>query len=281
MRMLTPAVFLLVALCHAGQWSSIVPDAAHASPAETRLFLEKICKGHETATGCSVCPEEMSPSAETWEVRSVTYGHFLAPTSEDALVGGFGCEPHVNLMSGSYLFTKAGPSWRKVWYNAGELADDCKKLTGSDGRDRLVCEGSDMHQGVADWFLYWIDPGRDPRKEENGPLELFFGVNDTLGSCVYLPGGAIATGKIESVSFVPSPAPSVRILVTARVGKAEVPDKAMESCHPGPQNRLAITTVQRNYDFVFDGRGVVPRRGNPPTDNGRAIAPTTSYRVAK
>jgi hypothetical protein len=271
-------VLSLAVLCHAGQFGVIPSDAAHMSPDEARSFLHMICPGDETTAGCSVCPPEMPPSAQTWELRTVTFGHFLAPKSEDALVSGFGCEPHVNLMSGSYLFTKQRASRRKVWYSAGEDADDCKKLPGSDGRDRLVCEGSDMHQGVADWFLYTMDPGQDPQKQENGPLEVFFDVNDTLGSCQTLPEGAMTSSRIESVSFVPVPTHhATRIIVLARLGKAVVPEDAMASCQPGSKNRLDIATVPRRYRFVFDGRKVTPTPGNPPTEYNVAVAPATSW----
>lgn len=282
MRLLCAGIFFMTALCHAGHWGSIASDAARLTPAETHVFLEKICSGHETAAGCSVCPDDMPPSAQTWDVQAVTYGHFLSPKSDDALVSGFGCEPHVNLMSGSYLFTKQSSSWRKVWYSPGELAADCRKLPAADGRDLLACEGSDMHQGVADYFLYTIDPGRDPRKQENGPLDLFFAVDDSFGSCVNLPDGSMAAGRIESVSFAPQPAlHAVRIVVAARLGKAVLPDGVMENWQATHKNGLAIVTLQKRYEFLFDGYKVEPRRGNPPTESSRAIAPTTSYRTAK
>ena len=278
MRLGYAFILSLAGLCRAGQFGVIPSDAAHISASETHEFLQMICPGHETTAGCSVCPDEMPPSAQTWEMHTVTFGHFLAPKSEDALVSGFGCEPHVNLMSGSYLFTKQGASWRKVWYSSGEDGDDCKKLPGSAGRDLLVCEGSDMHQGVADWFLYTMDPGQDPAKQENGPLQVFFDVNDTLGSCQALPGGAMTSGRIESVSFVPvAGRHAIRIVIVARLGKAVVPEDAMASCQPGSKNRLAIATVPRRYRFVFDGRKISPAPGNPPTDYNVAVAPATSW----
>ena len=78
-------------------------------------------------------------------------------------MSGTGCEPHVNGFSGAYLFTEEKSSWRRVWYAAAENASDCKKLTGSDGRDLLICEGADMHQGVGDFFLYLLDAGQSDR----------------------------------------------------------------------------------------------------------------------
>ena len=280
MRRWNAGVFFAAMLCNAAQWGVIPSDAAHVSPAEKRAFLADICPGHESDAGCSVCPEEMPPSAQNWELRTAIFGHFQSPTSEDALVSGFGCEPHSNLMSGAYLFTKQGSSWRKVRYTAAENADDCKKLPGSDGRDLLVCESSDMHQGVADWFLYLMDAGRGQSRNEDGPLQVFFGIEDSFGSCVNLADGGMTTGRIESVSFVPaSTVPSVRIIVTARLGKAVLPDKAMKKCQPGREKGVTLTTVPRRYVFLLDGRKITPARGNPPMESTVAVAPKTSYRL--
>jgi hypothetical protein len=276
-RVFAAGVFFVAGLSQAGQWGSIASDAAPVSPAETHRFLEAICAGNATATGCSVCPDETAfkDTAENWKLRTITFGHFLTPRSEDAFVAGFGCEPHSALMSGAYLFTKEGSGWRKVRYTAGQNADDCKKLTGSDGRDRLVCEASDMHQGVADWFLYLMDAGRGRE------AAYFFDVNDTLGSCTKLPDGDATSGEIESVSFVPASAPqTVRIVVTARLGKAAIPDKLLENC-AYHQGGLRLGTVRRQYGFLFDGENVVPSPGNPSTEYTRAVAPRTFYHTAK
>jgi len=221
----------------------------------------------------------MPPSAQTWELRTITFGHFLGPASEDALVSGTGCEPHSNGMSGAYLFTRERSSWRKVWYGAGENASDCKKLTGSDGRDFLVCEGQDMHQGVADSFLYLLDAGQDPGKREDNTLDIFFGLDDSLGSCTQLPDGTAVSGSIKSVSFSPSSEPhAVRISVTARLGKAAIPAKILYDCNQSDGKiRPKIATVLRRYEFLFDGRKVVLDSKNPPTEHAWAIAPQTSF----
>lgn len=277
----TIALILLASstCCCASEFGSIPSDAAHVSSTETRHFLEMICPRDASATGCSVCPAEMPTSAQSWDLKSITFGHFLAPGSEDAFVSGTGCEPHSNGMSGAYLFTKDGSSWRKVWYAAGENASDCKKLLGSDGRDLLVCEGQDMHQGVADSFLYLLDAGRDPRTREDNSLDIFFGLDDSLGSCTALPDGTVLSGKIESVSFSAKDVRNiVGITVIARLGKAAIPERILHDCVQSNGNaRPAMATVLRRYDFLFDGRKVLPKAKNPPTENAWAVAPRTSH----
>jgi hypothetical protein len=269
------AMALFSVVC-AGQ-NLIPPDAATDSPPETQLFRETICLG---AAECTVCPADTGFAGKaSWNLRSITFGHFLGAKSEDALVGGWGCEDHADGLSGAYLFTKDQSSWLKVWYSPRMNVSDCKKLTSLDGRDLLVCAASDMHFGVGDWFLYLVDPGLDPRQQPD-TWDIFFAVDDSLGGCVKYPGDAYETGIIESVSFVPLPTPpSVRIDVSARVGKAVIPDKIMATCVEGPKPTIA--TVSQRYEFVFDGRKIVPDPKNPPTEYATAIAPATSYQPTK
>jgi len=271
------------ACCYAAHAGSIPSDAAKLSPAEVQPFLEMICPGHASATGCAVCPSEMPSSAQTWDLRTITFGHFLGPASEDALVSGTGCEPHSNGMSGAYLFTRERFAWRKVWYGAGENASDCKKLSGSDGRDVLICEGQDMHQGVGDSFLYLLDPGQDRSKRADNILDIFFGLDDSLGSCTQLPDGTVLRGAIESVAFSPASAPNtMRITVTARLGKAAIPARILDDCNQSNFTiRPTIVTVLRRYVFLFNGQKVEPDAKNPPTEHAWAVAPRTSYRTGR
>jgi hypothetical protein len=279
-----PLILFAAFWCHAAQPGAIPSDAAKVPPAQAQGFLEMICPGHASATGCSVCPAGTPFSgAPSWDLQAIIFGHFLKPASEDALVSGMGCEPHTNGFNGAYLFTREGSSWRKVWYAAAENASDCKKLTGSDGRDLLVCEGADMHQGVGDWFLYLLDAGQDPSQRKDDTLDIFFGLDDSLGGCTQLPDGTVVSGAIESVSFSPAKAShAMRITVTARLGKAAIPAKIMSDCDQSNGKILpTIATVRRRYEFLFNGRKVVPDAKNPPTDRAWAVAPLTSYRAGK
>jgi hypothetical protein len=140
-----------------------------------------------------------------------------------------------------------------------------------------------MHQGVGDSFLYLLDAGQDPSQRENDTLDVFFGLDDSLGSCVKLPNGNTVKGEIEAVSFAPaSSSPAVRITVTARLGKAVIPDEVLSACDQSNNTRQpTIATVSLRYAFVFNGRKMVPQPGNRPTLYGFAVAPTTGYRPFK
>jgi hypothetical protein len=277
------AVFLSV-LCYAAPSDLIPSDAAEISPEDARPFVDAICPENAVAMGCSVCPKETGFAGNpAWNVRTITFGHFLSADSQDALVSGSGCEDHADGMRGAYLFTKDRSTWWKLWYSPGQNADDCKKVADSDGRDLLVCLASDMHHGVGDSFLYLLDASQDPSTRENDTLDVFFGLDDSLGSCVKLPDGDTVKGEIESVSFAPASTPRpLRITVNARLGKAVIPDEVLSICDQSNNTQPpTIATVSLRYEFIFNGRKIVPQPGNPATEYGFAVAPTTSYQPFK
>jgi hypothetical protein len=248
--------------------------------------MELICPGEAGASSCAVCPHEMAFSDQRWGLRSITFGHFVSPASEDVLISGFGCESHADGNSGSFLLTNDGSSWRKIRYLQGTNAFDCKKLTGSDNRDRLVCAADDMHQGVGDSYLYLLDPGRDPAALD--PLDdtsrgvSFFAVDDSLGGCVTYPKGFVQSGSIDRVEFAALPAlHHVRIVVFARLGKAMVPDAVLQkACESGIPD-LKLATVLRRFEFIFNGSKIVPVAGGRLDQYRDAVAPRTSYSIGR
>ena len=271
--------FFLAAGWSFGQWETkkwIHSDARQFSSAHMRFFLNSICPGHERASGCDVCPDGMASSAAGWDVRATLTGHFLSPSSEDTLVSGFGCEPHSNGFSGSFLFTRTGASWHRVRYVAGMTAFDCRKLKGSDRRDRLVCGAEDGGQGHFASFLYLLDPGLD--RDDH---RVFFAVEDTTGAGP-LPDGVMQSGGIDRVEFVDLPGrpTHVRIIVTAHLGKAVVPADIVERRNSGLGEPPEIATVPRRYEFLFDGEKVLPGGSNPPLQGSTAVVPLTSLRTA-
>jgi len=266
-------------------------DAARVSAAQQAEFLAEICPGHATAAGCEVCPADTGlPQNEQWQIIAITFGHFLSPSSDDALISGRGCEPHVENYSGSFLFSRNSSTWKKVRYEAGLQAWTCKKLAAADGRGRLVCAATDQHQGVQDAFLYLLDPGLDPKSID--PLRgdprgtLFFDVMTNLGAfCVGPNVDAAQQETITRVAFQPLAGPnSVRIVVDARAGKAVVPKSVAEKVcsKTGFPSDLRIAALSRRYLFIFDGQKIIPASTNPPTEyQVTAVAPRTSYTVAK
>jgi hypothetical protein len=261
----------------------IPSDAAHLPSSEVQSLLSLICPNQAAASGCEACPQDTTGGAEKWELRAIYLGHFLSPSSQDALVSGFGCEPHSDGVGGSYLLTGSGSSWTKIRYVAGLIAWDCKKLAGADGRDRLVCGLVDGNQGHMSSSLSLADPGVDltktdtlERQFERG-YELdnrgvgFFGVEDTTGAME----PRVQREFIERVEFEKAAGEQVRIDVSARAGWADVPSGVVEKAAAAQGPPVIVATVPQQYDFVFDGTEIHPAPNNPKD------APQTSYSLGK
>jgi len=65
--------------------------------------VDTICLDNAAAMECSVCPDETGfKGSPSWNVRTITFGHFLAANSQDALVDGSGCESPADGMRGAH-----------------------------------------------------------------------------------------------------------------------------------------------------------------------------------
>jgi hypothetical protein len=282
------SLFLVLAFACLGQWEPekwIPSDAARLSPSATKGLLVQVCPGHNNDSGCDVCPKDANSGAGKWELKAVFPGHFVSPSSEDALVSGSGCESHADDFGGSFLLTKQGLSWHKVRYVAGLIAFDCHKLTGSDGRDRLICGKADSWQGDQVSSVCIHDPGVDLIETDTLDAQFarghaldnrgdcFFGVEDTTGGMAE----SFQRGFIQRVEFAGIPLTHrTRIVVFARMGRANVPEEVVTKGATGAGPNPTVATLPRRYEFTFDGAKVLPAPNNPPLQ-----PPVTSYSVGK
>jgi hypothetical protein len=259
-------------------------DAVHLSAEQLHGFLQLICSGHAQAYSCEVCPNGTSLQNGRWDVAAVFFGHFLSPESQDALLSGIGCEAHASGSGGSFLLTRSAGTWRIVNYAAGRIAKDCEKVKGSDKREVLICAGSDSHTGIANQFLYLLDPRASDLSARG--LDIFFSVSDSLSSCTSMLQDSqrvVEGGKIDQVNFAyTAGADGVTIIVDAELGQAILSEATLESCNlhlkPGEEwLRPRLRTVRERFLFFFDGKIVTPSPGNPPTKppQAQAILPQT------
>jgi hypothetical protein len=157
---------------------------------------------------------------------------------------------------------------------------DCRKLSGSDERDRLFCGAAEGERGNFADFLYLLDPGAHLSKAspDDNRGDLVFEVEDNVRA----GRNPMQRGNVEQVEFVDLAASHhVRIDVTTRLGQATVPARVIERAISRTGPRFDIETVVRRYEFIFDGAVVVPDGNNPAMAGPVAVAPNTSYSLAK
>jgi hypothetical protein len=91
----------------------------------------------------------------TWV--TVTYGHFLAPSSDDAALSGWAGETHPEFSGGTLLLTKKNGEWQPVWYKHAVITRYCQKFRAATGRDILFCEEEDGGMGHSYHILFKVD----------------------------------------------------------------------------------------------------------------------------
>lgn len=90
-------------------------------------------------------------------VSTVIYGHFLGPSSNDALLNGSNGETHAEYSGGTLMLTQVGEEWQPVWYKPAIITRFCHKISARTGRDLLLCEEEEGGMGHSYHILYVLD----------------------------------------------------------------------------------------------------------------------------
>jgi hypothetical protein len=105
----------------------------------------------------------------SYHPKSVIFGHFLGPESDDAAVSGWSAETHPYRWGGTLLLTKRGAGWSPVWYRSAIIIDSCEKVALPDRREMLLCEDEDSGMGAEIHDLYVVD-FEHPEDPRDSPL---------------------------------------------------------------------------------------------------------------
>jgi hypothetical protein len=229
-------------------------------------LLEAVCPGRVEAgkqIGCrTACPDFTTfPAGRLqWSLVRVTHGHFLSPSSDDAVLAMGGCEPHSLNFGGSILLTRRSQKWRMLWYKAGVPTDECRKVALPDGREILVCLGGYGAQGYR-WTALYVEDLRAPRRAlMAGEEEHFFQVFDDTANCgMHIDSSAtplLTHTHIDKVVFSVIRGRST-ISVTASLGRRRMTQADAQAC-VAEQNRTQQNQVlrflprTRTYSMAFE-----------------------------
>jgi hypothetical protein len=239
-----------------GQTHTIFPSDGHDLQKADAELLEAVCPGKvgkiadalvpsKEWSGCpNYCPEGAPLDIGEFRADAVYHGHFLSPTSEDALLSESGCETHQELFGGAVLLTKRSQLWKMVWYKPGVLTEKCHKVALRDRREILVCIGQDL--------LYTEDLLNPNAAFDMGLGGGFFVLPDYRFCCAHvyddpLVGTEVSWGDLEKVEFgkntAAGPPP---ISVTATFGKGKWTTEALKA-----RDRA----LQHGYDASVEARG--------------------------
>ena len=148
--------------------------------AEAKELLRAVCpRAVVEGKGCASCPAYTDPKwPGTWDLEAVHYGHFAGKEDEAALAMN-GCAPHSLQFGGTVLLVRREGRWKMQWSELGLITSRCASVPRKDGRDLLVCETEDMHQGIGDRAVFVADLGRASGERQTGLL----GISDNMNTC--------------------------------------------------------------------------------------------------
>ena len=233
----------------------VAPEANIVLP-----LLEVVCgEGVRTVTakgqpavGCGDSMDEILASRNrerpypwtpyvSWQADSLLFGHFLSGTSDDVVIGCYGCEGHPNLWGGTLLLTRKSGQWQPVWYKAGVIVRHCRRVPLANGRQILFCEETDGGMGHSIHGLYTLDLTKPTFAWRSVVLAA-----DTYSEAML---GGVQTQVIDRVSFEENVKGGVLVHVYARHGRIKL--------HTDDQRSILPTPKLSNYeiDFRLDGEG--------------------------
>ncbi len=225
-----------------------------------------------------------------WSLESVTRGHFVSPSSEDAVLSMAGCEPHSENFGGTILLTKRSQRWSMVWYKMGVYTRQCHKVPLRDGREILVCIGNYGGQGLIWRSLYsedLLNPQSTLMASKSDDDSTFFIAFDNTETCGHNDENEqkldpLVRADIDEVEFSTSKDDSAsRVSVTASFGKKPMNPKAFDACfawvrRAEARNASLEETVPKvdqllpklktyRMEFMFDGHRYRPTRSSLET----------------
>ncbi len=247
-------------------------DGMDPSQAGGAQLLEAVCPGGvangkeiECRTGCADFTDFGKSEGFTWSLGAVTRGHFLSPTSEDAVLWMLGCEPHSENFGGTVLLTRRSEGWSMLWYKAGVQTAQCHKAPLRNGREILVCMGTAGAQGNNSTDLYVEDllDAKPTLMAGEGENAAFFSASDTSLTCGWNEDDKrkpypVVRAQIKKVKFSTSKANGASVVsVTAGIGKKAVKPEEAETCL---KKQGGILPPMKNYrmDFIFEGHSYEP-----------------------
>jgi hypothetical protein len=268
--------FLFAALIASGQ---LFPsDGLPFDQAEDKELIETVCPSRVEHGGKVNCGR-YCPSASAfgkwgdhfdWDLVRVTRGHFLSPTSEDAVISTEGCEPHSTNFGGSILLTRRNERWRMLWYEGGVKTQQCHKIQLKSGREILVCLGEYGGQGNV-WKELYVEDLLTPVGSlmSGDKFPGFFSIEDSTLACGFNQEDEahpfpVMRANIEDVEFKGESIPIISVKFT--LGKTPMTFEAAKACFAQQNNRTnsggarwSLPQLRRHQmNFAFDGHSYKP-----------------------
>jgi hypothetical protein len=215
---------------------------------------------------CPVCPRDSDFSGTNampggpggWTADGAIAGHFTTSGADEALLHASGCESHAKNYGGDFLMRRVAGRWSTVRYAPGATADSkCQRLPWQEGRDTLICETADMHQGVASDAVQFLIFDATAPTGEDWKNTLFVATTDESSNCGYTPPRTLQFGRIDAVELLPADAGGKQdVAVRTTIARIPAPPEGTATCPKGEPHSYRI--VFHNMGDHFEAAGDYP-----------------------
>jgi hypothetical protein len=247
---------------------------------EVTSWLGGVCQlavaqheGPEPAVvGCACCApfDECQPGTSAEPVENVfapsarARGSFTRAGADELALTMPGCESHAENYGGLLLLERRAGTVVLKRYVSGLNASACWAVRRADGRDLLLCERGDVHQGTGEDRLFLWDLARTDEQLLVGDDELFSVMDNEWSGC-WSPIGT----EVSSIRLAPPQLRSkagrveLTLQLDARRGRVTAPYLARcraieDEADPGaaqalPRPRALLSHGRERVVFRFDG----------------------------
>ena len=204
-------------------------------------------------TGSDFAPRAGDPASAHegwWTLTDTVLGHFSAPGADEAVLHAEGCESHADGLGGDFLLRRQQGDWHVVRYVHALPGSRCHALRMSSGRDALLCQTSDMHQGIIEDAVGLFTIGNKGAPDpDSGEDSVLLYTTDETETCADDHAGnlTVRVGNVTAVDLLP-PGPNglQDVRVRAKLGMARYAKLKDEHCPPMPM---------KEYEVVYRNRG--------------------------
>jgi hypothetical protein len=248
---------------------------APLTPADVTAMATAACAAptgldDKKAITCSICPTGsdfanqagMPGAAVAWTHDGVLPGHFTAAKADEALFHATGCESHARNYGGDFIMRRTAGTWSVVRYAPGATANDkCQKFKWQQDRDAVICEATDMGQGIAYDGVQFLLFDATPPPPDDFSNTTFIGLSDETGNCGTQqphngPAALMQFGKIDAVKIIPASTKGddkADLGIEATVERARIVPTAAGVCPKG--RRRSYKIAFKNMEDHFEAQG--------------------------
>jgi hypothetical protein len=222
----------------------------------------------EPSFGCACCPpfDGCNPSDPPTETSEQVYfpsrfvgGSFTRAGADQRAMPMDGCEPHSENYGGLLVLERKSGGFALERYISGLNAAQCWGVRRDDGRDLLLCQRADVHQGTGEQLLFQLDLAEPDEKLLSAEPLVYVSDNEMSG-CWSDKGTVVASVEMQPPRIATRVGrPQLTLSFDVRQGPVTDPylarckalEQLAEGAAPAPTERPRLLLAHKTEKLVF------------------------------